>query len=99
LRFEIFNEQEGVVFDSNDKGSVYGLPGLYNKKISGSSNNLNTYATELKNVIEKYENRLKDITVSMNYVRKERQVDVNVKGVIVSTGKEYVYTNKLKIWN
>ncbi|MBO7419393.1 MAG: GPW/gp25 family protein [Bacteroidaceae bacterium] len=99
LRFEIFNEHEGVVYDSNDTGSVYGLPGLYDKKISGSSKNINTYAAELKEAIVNNEKRLSDVTASMTYMREERKVYVTVKGNIISTNKEYVYTNILRIWN
>lgn len=99
VRFEIFNEHEGVVYDSNEKGGVYGLQGLYDKKISGTSKNLNTYAAELKEAIIKNERRLKDVTASMTYMREERNVYINVKGTIAATNKEYVYTNILKIWN
>ena len=99
VRFEIFNEHEGVVYDSNEKGGVYGLQGLYDKKISGTSKNLNTYAAELKEAIIKNERRLKDVTASMTYMREESNVYINVKGTIAATNKEYVYTNILKIWN
>ena len=37
LRFEMFNENEGVVFNSGDTKSMDGIQGLYEKKISGSS--------------------------------------------------------------
>ena len=37
LRFEMFNENEGVVFDSGETDSMDGVLGLYDKKISGSS--------------------------------------------------------------
>ena len=56
LRFEIFNENEGVVYDSSleeDAGEELG-PDIYEKKISGSSKNLNTFAAELKEAIIKY---------------------------------------------
>ncbi|MCR4766202.1 MAG: GPW/gp25 family protein [Bacteroidaceae bacterium] len=99
VKFEIFNEHEGVVYDSSDTGGVYGLQGLYDKKISGSSRNMNTYAAELKEAIVNYEKRLDNVTVSMTYMREERQVYVTVKGVIIATKKEYVYRNILKIWN
>jgi predicted component of type VI protein secretion system len=99
VRFEIFDEHEGVVFDSNDTGGVYGLQGLYDKKISGSSKNMNTYAAELKEAIIANERRLRDVTASMTYMREERQVYVTIKGVIASTNKEYEYTNILKIWS
>lgn len=99
VRFEIFNEHEGVVYDSNDTGGVYGLQGLYDKKISGSSKNLNTYAAELKEAIIKNEHRLRDVSATMTYLREERNVYITIKGVIAETDKEYIYTNILRIWN
>ena len=53
LKFEIFNENEGVIYNSaiGDED-----PGLYDKKVSGSSKSVNTFAIELKKAIETYEN-------------------------------------------
>ena len=49
LRFEILNENEGVVYDSSPgKGMLEASLGLYDKKVSGSSRNLNTFASALK---------------------------------------------------
>ena len=69
LRFEMFNENEGVVYDSGDTDSMDGIQGIYDKKISGSSKSSNTFAAELKEAVVKYEKRLEDITVSMTYIR------------------------------
>jgi hypothetical protein len=56
MRFEIFNENEGVVYNSSESTSIFeGQEGLYNKKITGSSKNLNTFAAELKDTIMRYE--------------------------------------------
>lgn len=99
LRFEIFNEHEGVVYDSGDTNSAYDLPGLYSKTISGSSKNLNTFAAELKDTVVKYEKRLSNVTASMTYIREEKRVYVTIKGVITATNEEYLYTNILKVWN
>lgn len=99
LRFEIFNEHEGVVYDSGDTNSAYDLPGLYSKSISGSSKNLNTFAAELKDMVVKYEKRLNNVTASMTYIREEKRVYVTIKGVISATNEDYLYTNILKVWN
>ena len=48
LRFEMFNENEGVVYDSGDTNYMDSLQGIYDKKISGSSKSINTFASELK---------------------------------------------------
>ncbi len=100
LRFEIFNENEGVVYDSEDVVHDYNNPDdLYVKKISGTSKNLNTFASELKTAIETYEKRLTNVAVSMTYIREERNIYVNVKGFIPAIEKEYQYNTNIKIWN
>ena len=52
LRFEMFNENEGVVYDSGDTDSMSNIQNIYDKKISGSSKSINTFAAELKAAIE-----------------------------------------------
>jgi len=99
LRFEMFNENEGVVYDSGDTDSMDGLQGIYDKKISGSSKSINTFASELKESVVKYEHRLEDINVSMTYIREERLIYITVKGVIVSTKENYVYKQTIRVWN
>ncbi len=54
----MFNENEGVVYDSGDTDSMSNIQNIYDKKISGSSKSINTFAAELKTAIEKYETRL-----------------------------------------
>ena len=99
LRFEMFNENEGVVFDSGDTDTMSNIQVAYDKKISGSSKSINTFAAELKTAITKYENRLEKISVSMTYIREERMIYITVKGFIVSTKEEYVYDQTIKVWN
>jgi predicted component of type VI protein secretion system len=72
---------------------------LYELKISGSSKNLNTFASELKDAITKYEKRLTDVAVSMTYIREERRIYISVKGVIPSTMERYQFTTTINIWN
>lgn len=99
LKFEIFNEKEGVVYNSSETEEIFeGKEGLYEKKISGSSKNLNTFASELQITINRYETRLQDISVSMTYVREERLIYINIKGIIKATGEDYNYTTTLKVW-
>ena len=99
LRFEMFNENEGVVFDSGDTESMSNLQGAYDNKISGSSKSVNTFAAELKAAITKYEERLEKISVSMTYIREERQIYITVKGIIVSTKEDYIYDQIIRVWN
>ena len=99
LKFEIFNENEGVVYNSSSNEDIFeGRSGMYDKKVSGSSKNLNTFASDLKSSINKYEKRLTEIAVAMTYVREERLIFINVKGRILETGDEYSYTSTLRVW-
>lgn len=97
LRFETVNENEGVVYSSRDAMAA-ARNDLYDKKISGSSNNLNTFAAELKKTIERYEKRLKDVAVSMTYIREERKIYITVKGVIAATGAAYKNLSVINVW-
>ncbi|MCR5455034.1 MAG: hypothetical protein K6F33_08625 [Bacteroidales bacterium] len=99
LRFEIFNEREGVVYNSGDAEDVHGLAGLYDKKVTGSSKNLNTFAAEFKQAVLDYEKRLKDIMVTMTYIREQRLIYVAVKGIIKATEMPYDFTTTIRVWN
>ncbi len=100
LRFEIFNENDGTVLDSNDKSTThrYNRP-IYKMKVTGTSKNISTFASDLKIAIEKYEPRLENITTSLTYIREERKIYVLVKGVIADIHEEYQYETVIKIWN
>ena len=99
LRFEIVNEREGVVFNSGNKGRFFlDRSVLYDKKLSGSSNNLNTFASDLRQSIEVYERRLGQVSVSMNYVRKDRKIYITVKGVILEDDTPYQYVSVINVW-
>ena len=97
LRFEIINEKEGVVYNSSGQDLLL-MSGLYDKKVSGSSNNLNTFASVLKQSIETYEKRLRDISVAMTYIREERKIFLTVKGVMEESGKPYLYESAINVW-
>ena len=99
LRFEIFNEHEGVVYNSSENADIYeGKAGLYDKKISGSSKNLNTFAAELKQTIAVYERRLSNVTVSMTYIREERKIYITIKGMITESETDYQYSTTINVW-
>lgn len=90
LMLENFNEDSGV---------VSGRTGAYGKKISGTSRNLNTFASELQERIIRYETRLSDVSVSMSYYREERNIYVTVDARIAGTDEEYRYNTTIKVWN
>ena len=99
LRFEIFNENMGVVFnskpDDNDEEDNF----IYEKKISGLSRNINTFAANLADLICNYEPRLDDVAVTMTYLRQERMISLVVKATMKNSGKPYRYKSQIKIWN
>lgn len=97
LKFEIFNEKEGVIYDSTPQESPY--PNLYDKKISGNSKNINTFAIDLKKAIEQYEKRLSHVSVSMIYLKSQRIIQIIVEGILTETGEVYKYTTSIRLWN
>ena len=98
MRFEIFDEHEGVIYNSGDTLYENGLRDLYSKKISGSSKNMNTFAAELKEAVKVYEKRLDNVAVTMTYIREERLVYITIKGVIIPTKEAYMYKSTLRVW-
>ncbi len=97
LKFEIFNENEGVIYNSGSKYVNYAE--LYNKKVSGTSKSINTFAIELKKAIEQYEKRLSDISVTMAYMKNMKKIQINIEGTITNTNETYQYTTSIDIWN
>ena len=99
LRFEIFNESEGTIYNSYSKNSdpQYNRS-IYNMKVTGTSKNLSTFAAELKSGIERYEPRLQEVSTALTYIREERKVYVSVRGVMVDTDEEYQYETIIRIW-
>ena len=98
MRFEIFDEHEGVIYNSGDTIYENGMQDLYTKKISGSSKNMNTFAAELKEVVKAYEKRLGDVAVTMTYIREERLIYITIKGLILSTKEDYSFSSTLRVW-
>ena len=97
LRFEILSESEGVIFKGDGPDAV--LSEIYGKKVSGTSSSESTFAYELKEAIVSYEKRLKDVKVTMTYLREERNIYINVKGLLVEDESPYQLTTRFRIWN
>lgn len=98
LRFEIFNENDGTIDNSQVELSPREQQ-LYKLKVSGSSKNINTFASELKEAVIRNEPRLSEVSATLTYVREEKRIYVTVKGIITETGKDYQYQTTIKIWN
>lgn len=96
LRFESVSENEGVVRSGRDTRQN---GDLYNKKISGTSSNRETFAYELKTAIETYEKRLSSVKVTMTYIRQEKIIHISIKGRLVEDDSDYLLTTDMKVWN
>lgn len=96
LKFEIFNENEGVIYNSAGDGVD---SDMYNKKVSGTSKSINTFATELKRAIEQYEKRLSGASVTMSYLKNAKKVQINIEGTLTETNEAYRYTTSIDIWS
>lgn len=98
LRFESISETEGIVC----RGPVR-RPGeddlIYDKKISGTSSNMETFAYELKNAIELYEKRISGVKVTMTYVRQNKMIHINIKGKLVEDDTDFQFATDVKVWN
>ena len=93
LKFEIFEENNGTIHtESND------LTPIYKKKVSGSSKNIQTFASELNETIRQYEPRLRDTATVMTYIREKKEILVAVRGVILATLESYEYRTSIKVW-
>ena len=77
FRFQNFNEDKGVLFSSEPEkeSSEY-----YSYKIQGHGINFNTFAHELKVGIERFEPRLKQVKVRMEYSPLQRTIEIIVSG-------------------
>lgn len=97
LRFEIFDEQQGEIY--NSKESVIENKELYEKKIQGTSKSVNTFATDVKEAIIKYEGRLSNVEVMMSYDKNFRRIRVEVKAIISETLEAYNFITYINVWN
>lgn len=98
LKFENFDENSGTVFTPTrmERGEDRTI---YEKKVSGSSKNLQTFAADLNTAIKQYEPRLADTTCVMTYIRELRQIIVTIRGTIIMSGEQYLYKRIIKVWN
>ena len=72
---------------------------LYNKRLIGNSKRPDTFARELKNCIERYERRLKDVSVSMDFQKNGRLIHVIVTGVIDNVSNTLYYNEfNIEVW-
>ncbi len=69
---------------------------LYTKHLTGSSKNAETFARELKNAIERYERRLKEVAVTMDFQQYGRIIHIIVTGK-VNNPSNAIYYNEFNV--
>ncbi|MBR6879294.1 MAG: hypothetical protein IKM95_07965 [Bacteroidales bacterium] len=103
FRFESFNIDKAKFhgnFPIKDKTENTELrdihDSLYAKRLVGSSKSADTFARELKNSIERYERRLKDVVVSMDFQKYGRVIHIIVTGKI-NNPSNAIYYNEFNV--
>lgn len=102
-RFEIYNPEIGLFHgrgNSNQKGIIDSIEDpMYKCTITGSSVNAGNFATDLRNTIVKYEKRLKNVEVGMDFMAQGSILLVSVSGII-DDGYDtpYTFLRKIRIW-
>ena len=72
---------------------------LYKKRLIGNSKRPDTFAQELKKCIERYERRLKDVAVTMDFQKNGRLIHVIVTGVIDNATNTLYYNEfNIEVW-
>lgn len=107
FRYEGFSSENGQFLDraqvskdmtENTKLSEIKDP-LYRKRLIGNSKRPDTFAQELKQCIERYERRLKDVAVTMDFQKNGRIIHVIVTGVIDNAANTLYYNEfNIEVW-
>ncbi|MCQ2143957.1 MAG: GPW/gp25 family protein [Bacteroidales bacterium] len=87
--FENFNEHTGMIADSVSAD---------NKKVSGSSRSIDTFASDLCATISKYEKRILSPAVNMTYITREKTIYIDVKGTLAPTSEPYSFKTTIRVW-
>lgn len=107
FRYEGFSSENGQFLERNqvskDKTENTMLneirDPLYAKRLIGNSKRPDTFARELKNCIERYERRLKDVSVTMDFQKNGRLIHVIVTGVINNAANTLYYNEfNIEVW-
>ncbi len=72
---------------------------LYAKRLVGSSKNADTFARELKVSIERYEKRLKEVVVNMDFQKNARIIHIIITGRIDNASNTQYYNEfNVEVW-
>ena len=82
-------------FENNDANEQ-----INSKKLYGESVNKNNFAYDLKQVIEQYETRLKNVKVNMNWEPKIKKISLDIAGKYEEGYEEKSYSKNISfiIW-
>lgn len=105
FHYEAFSLEKSEFFDNpftridkNDNLATITDP-MHDRNIIGTSKNYNTFAENLKASIEKYEKRLKDVVVDINYILNGRIIRIEINATINDdTNNHYNYCVYISIW-
>lgn len=97
LRYENIDPNRGLFID-NENNTIL-RSSIYDKKINGTGKNANSFAKEIKNSIEKYEKRLENVEISIDFQQKGKIVCIMVNGILCDhRNTPYSYEFKINIW-
>ena len=95
-----FLQRKTAVLDKSENSELAEIrSSLYAKRLVGSSKNSDTFARELKKSIERYERRLRDVQVSMDFQKNGNIIHVIVTGKINNTANTIYYNEfTIDVW-
>lgn len=95
-----FLERNPVVRDAQENAMLAEIKSpLYSKRLIGNSKNSDTFARELKLSIERYEKRLKDVSVNMDFQKNARIIHIIVTGKIDNATNALYYNEfNVEVW-
>ena len=107
FRYEGFSSEQGkflnrpaAVRDKNENAQLREIRNpLYSKRLVGNSRSNDTFARELKTCIERYERRLKEVSVTMDFQKNGRLIHVIVTGKMNNvTNAAYYNEFNIEVW-
>lgn len=107
FRYEGFSSEQGkflnrppAVRDKNENAELREIRNpLYAKRLVGNSRSNDTFARELKTCIERYEKRLKEVSVTMDFQKNGRLIHVIVTGKLNNvTNAAYYNEFNIEVW-
>lgn len=107
FRYEAFSSDQAKFLeidvaptDPTENTKLYEIKSpLYTKRLIGNSKNADTFARELKKSIERYERRLKDVTVNMDFQKNARIIHIIITGIIDNVSNTQYYNEfNVEVW-